>query len=82
MQAVFSLQWSGLSHPPALLLPLGRRDCVNIADSYAVHHGCAAFRFRFAHSQQVHGVKEFIVDCACHPNHNRVYLDRDGLTPK
>jgi hypothetical protein len=26
MQAVFSLQWSGLSHPPALLLALGRRD--------------------------------------------------------
>jgi hypothetical protein len=32
MQAVFSLQWSGLSHPPALLLPLGRRDYVNVAD--------------------------------------------------
>jgi hypothetical protein len=33
MQAVFSLQWSGLSHPPALLLPLGRRDYVNVADA-------------------------------------------------
>ncbi len=54
MQAVFSLQRSGLSHPPALLLPLGRRDYVNVADGYVVHHGCTAFRFRFAHSQQVH----------------------------
>ena len=35
MQAVFSLQWSGLSHPPALLLPLGRRDYVNVADLWS-----------------------------------------------
>jgi hypothetical protein len=82
MQAVFSLQRSGLSHPPALLLPLGRRDYVNVADDYVVHHGCTAFRFRFAHSQQVHGVIELFVNCACHPNHNRVYVDHDGLGPE